>query len=489
VGARELQAGDRLDRYELLCVLAQGGMGAVWLARLSGMLGFERLYAIKTILPDYADDPRFRDMFLDEARLTSRIRHENVAQIIDMGEQDGFLYYAMEYVDGESLRKAQRDFSADKQLVPMGVALRIVADMCAGLHAAHELRDGNDALLDVVHRDVSPHNVLVSRNGQVKVIDFGVAKARDRLAAETSLGTIKGKVDYMPVEQAKNQTIDRRADIYAAGAVLYELLSGRAVFETDEGRNQVHTLQQILSAAVPAPLPANVPPSVRAIVTKALAYNREDRYATALDMSRAIEDAAKGSGLAATALDVSTAFDIPLRARSQKRRDAIDVALKAATARAEAGPKLAIPIESESGVPYKPRNSSGTTVALEEAQGSITNVSSVLGPQRKGRRGVAVGIAIALGCIAGITFAVGRTRWKPAAPAAPSPTTTVTITRIVEVPAPPTSTSAPVVASAAPSTKPTATAHAHPTATIHVHVAKPDGTPGSGSGGGDEYGF
>jgi serine/threonine-protein kinase len=483
-----LQAGDRLDRYELLCVLAQGGMGAVWLARLSGMLGFERLYALKTILPDYADDPRFRDMFLDEARLTSRIRHENVAQIIDMGEQNGFLYYAMEYVDGESLRKAQRDFAADDALVPMGCALRIVADMCAGLHAAHELCDQSGVSLEVVHRDVSPHNVLVSRNGQVKVIDFGVAKARDRLAAETSLGTLKGKVDYMPIEQAKNQKIDRRADIYAAGAVLYELLSGRAPFETDDGRNQVHTLQQILAGATPVALPANVPATVRAVVTKALAHNRDERFATAIEMSRAIEDAARGSGLAATALDVASAFEIPLRARSQKRQDAIDVALQAATARADAGAKLVVPIESESGVPFKPRNSSGTEVLLEEPQGSITNVSSVLGPARKNRRSIAVMVAIALGVIAGITFAVGRARLMK--PAAPAPQTTVTITRIVEVPAPVVSTAptATTVVSAAPSTKPTAAVlRPHGASTVHAHVTKPEGT--ANTGGGDEYGF
>jgi len=341
-----------------------------------------------------------------------------------------------------------------------------------------------------VHRDVSPHNVLVSRNGQVKVIDFGVAKARDRLAAETSLGTLKGKVDYMPVEQAKNQTIDRRADIYAAGAVLYELLAGRAPFETDDGRNQVHTLQQILSAGVPAPLPSNVPTPIKKIVMKALAYNRDDRYATALDMSRALEEAARNCGLAATTLDVAAAFEVPLRARSQKRKETIDVALQAATARAEAGPKLAIPIESESGVPYKPRNSSGTTVALEEPHGSITNVSSVLGPPRMNRRGVAVAAAIGLGILAGITFAVGRARWKPPAPAAPP--ATVTITKIVEVPSPPvivTASTASIVASAAPSTKPTATAHGHGTAaTTTHHTTKPDGTSTSG-GGGDEYGF
>ena len=120
-------------------------MGAVWLARLSGILGFERLYAVKTILPQYAEDPRFRDMFLDEARLTSAIRHENVAQIIDMGESLGFLYYAMEYVDGESLKKAQRDFAADGRTMPIAIALRIIADVCAGLHAAHELCDADGA--------------------------------------------------------------------------------------------------------------------------------------------------------------------------------------------------------------------------------------------------------------------------------------------------------------------------------------------------------
>src|SRR5580693_1915746 len=160
-----LRAGYRLDRYELLCPIASGGMATVWLARLRGKRGFEKLFAVKTIRTELVDDPRFEEMFLDEARIASGIQHPNVAQILDLGEQDNVLFIVMEWVDGDSLAKIRKLVAKGGGKIPTGIALRVLADACAGLHAAHELRDDNGQPLEVVHRDVSPQNILVGTAG------------------------------------------------------------------------------------------------------------------------------------------------------------------------------------------------------------------------------------------------------------------------------------------------------------------------------------
>ena len=288
----------------------------------------------------------------------------------------------------------------------------------------------------------------------------------------------------MPVEQARNAAIDRRADVYAVGAILYEMLAGRAPFETDDGRNQVHTLQQILSGTIPPELPSSVPPVIRAITVRALAHDREKRFATAMEMSRALDDAARATGLTATALDVATALEVPLQARAQKRRETVDAALKAAMARSEAGPILATPIDSASGVPLKPVMGSGTAFVPEETHGSITNVSSVLGPPKTRRRGAAVVAATLAFCVGAVAaFAIGRAR-KPQV-AAPQAASTVTVTRFIEVPAsvkaPPSAT---VTVTATATTTAAMSAHAHGATTTTVHVTHPHPTSS-----GDDYGF
>src|SRR5581483_11740872 len=185
-----LVPGYYLDRYELLCPIAEGGMAQVWVARLRGKHGFEKFVAIKTILPKFQTDERFQKMFLDEARIASRIEHPNVAQILDVGEQHDITYLVMEWVDGDSLSRLYRALRKKGMTLPLHVLLRVVADACAGLHEAHEQ--------GVVHRDVSPQNILVSQRGVAKVIDFGIAKARDSaVGVETNAGLLKGKIHYM----------------------------------------------------------------------------------------------------------------------------------------------------------------------------------------------------------------------------------------------------------------------------------------------------
>jgi serine/threonine protein kinase len=281
-----LAPGAQLDRYELIHEVAQGGMGAVWRARLRGKHGFERPVAIKTLLPQYAADDRFRKMLLDEARIASAIDHPNVVRILDLGESDGVLYVVMDWVEGRTLESL-----ASRRALPLGVAVHIIAEVCAGLHAAHELRDGTGAPRRVVHRDVSPDNVLVNDAGVARLTDFGIARARDRLSDETSLGRVKGKAGYIAPEQAMRKRIDRRVDVWAAGATLYRLLAGRPPFGT------LDELAQFINADQDVPRLAGVPLDIEDCVRRALDRDPRDRYPTAGEMQRALETASRVTGV------------------------------------------------------------------------------------------------------------------------------------------------------------------------------------------------
>jgi serine/threonine-protein kinase len=278
-------SGAQIDRYTILRHVATGGMGSVWQGELSGKHGFAKKVAIKAIKDDFAAEASFKDMFLEEARISSRLSHANVAQVLDVGEHEGTVYIVFEWVDGRSLEGICRDAAARSEGVSLELALRILADVCAGLHALHELRDDKGALLHAVHRDVTPNNVLVSREGFAKIIDFGLAKARDRAIAATKSGVIKGTPAFMAPEQAMGQAVDRRSDVFSAGAVLYRVLAGRPPFPDSDA------LASFVLGKPPAELPARVPEAVRALIEKAMACDPEDRFATAAEMRRALERA------------------------------------------------------------------------------------------------------------------------------------------------------------------------------------------------------
>jgi serine/threonine-protein kinase len=328
--APAVQPGDRLDRYELLCPVAQGGMAMVWVARLSGKHGFEKLFAIKMIRPDHALDASFEEMFLNEARIAARIQHPNVASIVELGEWHDILYMVMEWVDGDSVSRIVRSAASEGTPVPVGVACRIVADVLGGLHAAHELRGADGVGMGVVHRDVSPQNILVSTAGNTKLIDFGIAKARDRLGNETTTGVVKGKFAYMSPEQASGKPIDRTTDIWAAGAVLYYLLSGQHPFGGD---NPLAMLHELLSDTPPPALPAHVPPDVLQIIRRALERERVNRYPTAEQMQRDIETAMARSGVLTSAADVAVFVNRLTADRVAARKNAIDLAVSSMSAR------------------------------------------------------------------------------------------------------------------------------------------------------------
>ena len=319
-----LRAGYRLDRYELLCPIASGGMAAVWLAQLRGKRGFEKLFAIKTIKTELTDDARFQEMFLDEARIASGIEHPNVAHIVDLGEQGSILYIVMEWVDGESLAKVSKLARKHGTPLPLGLTLRIMADACAGLHAAHELRDPKGENLGVVHRDVSPQNILVTSTGAVKVIDFGVAKARNRRAGETGEGVVKGKIRYMAPEQVRNQDVDRRADIWAIGVCLQELATGAVPFESE---SDIGVLRRLMSEELPPQVSDDVPGPVRDILARSVARDPAERFETAAAMRRAIENTIVKLGLDAASDDVAEFLRTELPGLETKRREVVTKAL------------------------------------------------------------------------------------------------------------------------------------------------------------------
>jgi tRNA A-37 threonylcarbamoyl transferase component Bud32 len=313
-----LAAGTLVDRYELVAPVGEGGMAHVWVARQKGKHGFEKLFAFKCIHPRFADNPLFRSMFLDEARIAASIEHPNVAQVFDLGESDSLLYLVMEYVDGESLGALMTAASRrvnESVVVPTGTALRIIADTCAGLHAAHGLKDAKGNTRGVVHRDVSPQNILVSVRGEVKVIDFGIAVAKDRIGGDTDAGALKGKLHYMAPEQAVREPLGAYTDVFGVGATLYRMLAGHPPFDAG---NDAATLHRLIGGAPHDPLPSTVPPLVAAIVDRALDRDPGNRYQSARAMQTAIEAAIMEEGYVT---DVATWVNANLSDAAHERRN------------------------------------------------------------------------------------------------------------------------------------------------------------------------
>jgi len=262
-------------RYVLLDRIAMGGMAEIFRAKTASE-GFAKPVCIKRILPHFLESEAFVTMFRDEAALAARLQHANVVQVFDFGEAEGMLYLAMELVDGADLRKLL-DRAAERGRRPtVGQAIQVAIEMCRGLHHAHSLTEGGRRL-GIVHRDISPHNVLVSRAGEVKITDFGIAKASER-ATHTSTGVVKGKLSYMAPEQAEGGTIDHRVDQFATGIVLWELLTGRRLFS---GENEASILRRVLLCDVPPPSRDNqaVPDTLEKVVMRALAPDPTARFA------------------------------------------------------------------------------------------------------------------------------------------------------------------------------------------------------------------
>ncbi|MEO1232361.1 MAG: serine/threonine-protein kinase [Myxococcota bacterium] len=279
---------ERFGRYVLLDRIDVGGMAEVFRGRMTGVEGFERMVALKRILPNIAADPDFVEMFVDEAKLAVQLQHANIAQIYELGKVDESHFIAMEYVSGVSLRMMWDRARARGRLLPIAMSCHILQKVCEGLDAAHRKRDGRTGEpLGLVHRDVSPQNILVSFEGEVKVIDFGIAKAANKVS-KTQAGVLKGKFGYMSPEQVRGIELDHRSDVFACGVVLYELLVGDRLFL---GESDFSTLEKVRNVDVPAPsrLNKNLSPELERIVMKALAKNRNQRYRWAGEMAEALQ--------------------------------------------------------------------------------------------------------------------------------------------------------------------------------------------------------
>ncbi len=296
---------ERLGRYQVVKHLTSGGMAEVLLGRSDGIEGFERHVVLKRIRPEHARDERFISMFLDEARLAAGLHHQHIVQVFDIGEdEDGEFFFAMEYIHGEDLRKMLSAAAKAKTHIPLPFVCSILAATASGLHYAHERKDSKGKPLNIVHRDVSPSNILVGYDGSVKVLDFGIAKATLR-TAETVVGSLKGKSSYMSPEQCKGQKIDRRSDVYGLGVLLYELATTTRLFKGD---NEYLVMDAIVNGkfALPQVRRPDLPNELCQIIMTALAVDPDRRYQTADELRMALDQFAANYELASSTSAIST---------------------------------------------------------------------------------------------------------------------------------------------------------------------------------------
>jgi serine/threonine-protein kinase len=310
---------NQLGRYRLLAELGQGGMGRVYLGVARGPAGFSKLMVIKALRPELAEDPTFLQMFLDEARLAARLNHPNVVQTVEIDQAGNSYFLVMEYLDGQTLHRMRTRAAKDPASLPLPIHVRVLAETLRGLDYAHELKDVDGTPFHLVHRDVSPHNVFVTYDGQVKILDFGIAKAADS-SLETRTGQLKGKLAYMPPEQAAMRRVDRTADIFAVGVMLWEATVGRRLWH---GMNEPGIMHALLTGQIPVPRDAN--PSVDAeldrIVRRAMAVHPEHRYPTAADMADDLEHWLARAGVPTGPRDVGrVVLDAFSRERAEMQR-------------------------------------------------------------------------------------------------------------------------------------------------------------------------
>lgn len=310
----------RLDRYELLAEIARGGMGMVLLARLGGAGGFHRLFAIKVMHPRLVDDPRFVDMLLDEARVAARIHHPNVVATVDVRRHDDFHFIVMDYVEGFPLTRIL-DGAPFNRRQRIRIVNRMLIDVMSGLDVAHNMNGDDGSPLGIVHRDVSPQNVLVGADGAGRLTDFGIALVASRITASRSDG-IKGKASYLAPEQASASEVDRRADLWALGVILWEGLTGVRLFSAE---SDAATVLKVMSGPIPSPEEyfPEVPPDLEALCMRALDRDPSRRHRSAREMAQELAHVAGRSGLLADTHEVADLIRDRLGDEMEGRRRAI----------------------------------------------------------------------------------------------------------------------------------------------------------------------
>ncbi len=463
----------RIDRYELVAEIASGGMASVYLARLVGVGGFERFFAIKRLHPHLESEEDFVSMFLDEARIVANIRHQHVVPMLEVGASAHGYYLVMEYIEGDTLGTFISRGIEGGDLIPPDVALRVVIDTLSGLHAAHGHVDPDGNPTGLVHRDVSPQNILVDIHGVARIADFGVARAASRLSSTRS-GQLKGKVAYMAPEQARGGEVTPRSDVFAAGIVLWEALCGCRLFLAD---NEAVTLNRLLFEPIPALREVNpkLPRVLEQALQKALARDPAKRFATAADMAEALQTAARASHMLGTPADVRTYVRSVIGVDIERRRANVRGHLsRVAEGGTGAEPSLDRP---DLGV-VKPTDSSVSSAAMavpssESGPSSANQIQAPApsaSPRSPKKLALFVAASAALGLsVAAVGFFALREPSQPVGPAlgasASEPRLPASAPRDPPEPSdvlpadPPPSESSPVASAAAPST----TAESDPT--------------------------
>jgi hypothetical protein len=384
-----------LGRYTLFAELASGGMATVYLGRLNGEVGFGRTVAVKRLHPHLSREPEFAVMFLDEARMAARVQHPNVVGTLDVVATGVELFLVMEYVHGESLGAILKKLSADGQTMPVDVAVSIAIGYLNGLHAAHEATDEQGRALGLVHRDVSPQNVLVGIDGVARLLDFGVAKAMGRIQT-TRDGQLKGKLAYMPPEQLGGVT-SRQTDIYAAGVVLWEALTGTRLFRGD---SDVELFSNVMTADIPPPSDFNpgVSDELDAIIRRAVAKTPGERWATAHEMAEALDAALRPASSMTVAGWVRRTAEGALARRALLVADAEAGRVSGAPVMEPPAPSAATrvegPVRERSSSAVRPANELGTATSTAVVQSEVTHRHSVASG---GRRGAGPAIALGVG--------------------------------------------------------------------------------------------
>ena len=465
--------GASLGKYRLIAELGHGGMAEVFLAVVRGPAGFNKLMVIKQIRPQLAEDPEFLGMFLDEARLAARLSHPNVVQTNEVGHEAGRYFIAMEYLEGQPLNRVLHRFQRNGGF-PLGLHLRVISEVLAGLHHAHEITDYDGTPLGVVHRDVTPHNIFLTYDGQVKVVDFGIAKAMNS-SSETRTGVLKGKVAYMAPEQARGERVDRRADLFSVGILLWEAVTGKRLWK---GVPDIAILQRLLNGDIPTPRSVNpdVPEVLEAIVLKCLATDRDGRYDTATELQADIDSYLDAQDERVNVRDLSKLMTRHFDADRVKIKAIIEEQLRAK-------PTSSLNVEAPRGLPLiddrisltatgsnpavsdrSSAESSGPSsiqiTGVGPASGaasspSYTNPSGLFASAapseaaapRPGRRGVVAGAAVAVGGLLAIVLFVA-TR-NSTAPLPTSAQTTTTASTAVATP-PPTASEVEISVAASP---------------------------------------
>jgi serine/threonine protein kinase len=411
-----------LGKYELLRPIGKGGMAELHLARVAGgMPGAHKLVVVKQMLPLLAEDASFVEMFVDEARLALALDHPNVVHVFDVGSCEGRYFFAMEYLHGEDVAHISAAARAQARTLPLAEALAVGIGVAAGLHYAHEKRGVDGAPLEIVHRDVSPQNVLVTFDGAVKLLDFGIAKAAHRLT-ETRHGTIKGKVRYMAPEQIRSESLDRRADVFALGVLVWELTTGRPLYD---GTNEYALQQQIVGqdARRPSVVVPDYPPELERIVLKAVSRQREERFASAELFQLALEEFARERKLAVSSVGLARFLRDLFAEKAAAWRQAqsagdeavtelvlADLAERPAVAGADAGASWREPASQPSRPSTRPLSARpGTAATVAESPLAVEPVvarSSLSRISTRGRRAaIRASLATAIVATAGVLLA------------------------------------------------------------------------------------